>query len=181
MNINIGEAKPEDAAEIQQVFYETWLATYPNLDSGVTAEDVEDRFKDRLSHEGIAKRADQIANLGPGSLFLAAKDGEKIIGICILRKDETKNQLSAIYILPKYQGRGIGRMFWQEAQKFFNPGKKINVEVDVCNKRAIAFYEKLGFADTGRRFADENFRMKSGAVIPEMEMEIDIFNKKSDA
>ncbi|MFZ2522424.1 MAG: hypothetical protein WAX44_00605 [Minisyncoccia bacterium] len=29
---------------------------------------------------------------------------------------------------------------------------------------------KLGFVDTGRRFNDERFRMRSGAILPEMEM-----------
>jgi ribosomal protein S18 acetylase RimI-like enzyme len=40
----------------------------------------------------------------------------------------------------------------------------------VYNDRAKAFYKKLGFVDTGKRFIDERFRNKSGSIAPQMEM-----------
>ena len=59
------------------------------------------------------------------------------------------------------------------ALDFFDRDKDITVEVATFNKGAIAFYERLGFIDTGRRFAKERFKMPvSGALIPEMEMAI---------
>ncbi|MFA6253902.1 MAG: GNAT family N-acetyltransferase [Candidatus Paceibacterota bacterium] len=168
--IEISQAKPEDAAGAQQVFYKTWLDTYPNEECGITAADIEDRFKDRITDEGIAKMADKIANPEPNSLFLLAKDGNKIVGVCRALKNEEKNQLTAIYVLPEYQGRGVGQMFWQKVKKFFDPNKKITVEVATYNQKGISFYQQLGFVDTGRRFSPENTRMKSGSLIPEMEM-----------
>jgi ribosomal protein S18 acetylase RimI-like enzyme len=44
------------------------------------------------------------------------------------------------------------------------------VEVATYNANAIRFYEGLGFVDTGKRMSDPKFTMKSGAIIPEMEM-----------
>jgi len=99
--IEITQARPEDAPGAQQVFYQTWLSTYPNEEFGVTVEDVEDRFKDRITEEGVAKMAKKIADPEPNSLFLLAKDGGKIVGVCRALKNEEKNQLTAIYVLPE--------------------------------------------------------------------------------
>lgn len=57
-----------------------------------------------------------------------------------------------------------------EAQQYLDPAKNIIVQVATYNTNAIAFYERFGFVDTGKRWSDERFRMKSGAVIPELEM-----------
>lgn len=83
-----------------------------------------------------------------------------------------KNQLQAIYVLPEYQHQGIGTMLWQALCKSFDVSMPTIVQVATYNKQAIVFYEKLGFTDTGKRWQDDKFRMKSGVVIPEMEMEI---------
>ena len=40
LEVIIELAKPDDAKEIENVFYETWLATYPGKVPGVTEEDV---------------------------------------------------------------------------------------------------------------------------------------------
>jgi ribosomal protein S18 acetylase RimI-like enzyme len=80
--------------------------------------------------------------------------------------------LQAIYVLPEYQGRGVGKALWNEIRKNFDPKRKTIVNVAIYNIKAISFYEKLGFKDTGKRWQDETFKMKSGSRIPEMEMEL---------
>jgi ribosomal protein S18 acetylase RimI-like enzyme len=167
--IKITFATPQDAKGVQEVFYRTWLATYPNEEFGITVDDIEDRYKNSFTDEGLKKRVEKIVNPSKGEKLFLAKDGEKIIGLCII-KCLDKNQLQAIYILPEHQGKGIGHLFWNKVKKSFAPNKDIVVEVATYNIKAINFYKKLGFEDTGRRFFDERHRMKSGAVIPEMEM-----------
>lgn len=170
--IEIVPAVPEDARGIQEVFYRAWLATYPNEEFGVTVADVEDRFKNAFAEDVIARKARQIANPSEGHALWTAKDGDKVIGFCRVIKDQEKNQLQAIYILPDYQNRGIGGLFWKEAKNFFDSQKDIVVQVTTYNTKAIEFYKKLGFQDTGKRWNDEKFKMKSGAVLPEMELVI---------
>lgn len=69
--IKIEKAIPEDAADIQRIFYETWLVTYPNAKLGITVEDIDERFKARISNEGIQRRAESIAKMsGNNSAFL---------------------------------------------------------------------------------------------------------------
>lgn len=169
-NFIISATRPEEAEGATQVFYQTWLATYPNEEYGITGEDIEDRFVPRLSKEGIEKMSSGIENSKENSLFLIAKNGNKVVGVCRARRNDEANELVAIYVLPEYQRQGLGYKFWQEVQKFFDQDKDIIVKVATYNDKAINFYKKLGFRDTGKRFSDERTRMASGSIIPEMEM-----------
>ncbi len=168
----ITKAKPDDAEGIQNVFYNTWLATYPNEEHGVTLEDLKYRHRNMFIPENLEWRRKLIEDLNENELFLVARTGEKIVGVSYFKIEEDKNMVQAMYILPEYQGKGIGKMFWAEAKKFFDPEKDIYVEVVEYNTNAINFYKSLGFEDTGRKFTEERFRMKSGSIIPEMEMVI---------
>ena len=168
--IEIIKAKLEDAEGIQEVQYYTWLKTYPNEKLGIVKEDIEERFKDRLSEEKLAKRREEILHPISGAMFVAKENG-RVIGFCKTGLLEGNNEIQAIYVLPEYQGKGIGKILWNEAQKSLNPQKNTVVHVATYNENAIAFYKKLGFGDTGKRWEDEKFRMKrNGAAIPEMEV-----------
>ena len=169
--IVIQTPKKEDISGIQDVFYKTWLATYPNEEIGITKEDIIERFKNSFSEEGLKRRTNYFLNIPENELFLIAKEGPNVVGVCKFVKREKFNQLQAIYVLPKYQGKGIGFMFWEKAQEFIGDSKDIIVQVAAYNKQAISFYKKLGFIDTGKRFTDEKLKMPiSGVVMPEMEM-----------
>ena len=170
LDIRVVVASPEDTRAIKEVFYTTWLATYPNKEAGVTVEDVEYFYKDDFTEESLQKTREALANPKKERTLLTAKDGYKVVGVCGVVRRSDRNQLHAIYVIPEYQGKGVGKLLWVAAQNYFDEGKDIVVEVATYNSNAIAFYEKLGFVDTGKRFSDEKFRMKSGAMIPEMEM-----------
>src|SRR3989338_3456524 len=168
--VDIRLARPEDAAQIQEVVYQTWLATYPNEEAGISVDDIEDLNRKRAQTQTPEEREKNLREAPPGQHVLVAVVDEKVVGMCRMIVSEQKNQLKAIYILPEHQGKGIGGKLWYEAQKFIDHNKDTFVEVATYNVGAIGFYEKLGFMDTGRRLSDECFRMKSGAIIPEMEM-----------
>jgi len=167
--IEIVFPKPEDAEAIQMVFYKSWLDTYPNKEVGITIDDVEHWYKDDWNGK-IEKQRARIANPPENQSFFIAKDGDNVVGVCRIVKYPDKNQLQAIYVLPDQQRKGIGKMLWDKALEILDPSKDTIVQVADYNKKAIEFYKKLGFVDTGKRFSDEHFRMKSGAIIPEMEM-----------
>ncbi|MDE1941434.1 MAG: GNAT family N-acetyltransferase, partial [Patescibacteria group bacterium] len=169
-NLVVSLAVPDDVPGMQDVFYYGWLATYPNKEYGITVDDIEDRYKDRHSEERLARRREQIATMSDNKLTMVAKLDGKIVGVCRMIKHPDKNQLSAIYVLPDYHGHGIGTAMWEAIQQHFDATKSTIVDVAVYNAKAIKFYEGLGFVDTGKRFSDPKFKMKSGAAIPEMEM-----------
>jgi ribosomal protein S18 acetylase RimI-like enzyme len=168
--ITVDSPKPEDARAVSEVFYKTWLVTYPNEEHGVSVEDIEERYKDAFTEEGIAKRAEKIEHPKEGEVMLVARDRENIVGVCNISQDKEVNHLNAIYVLPEYQGKGVGKLLWQEAQKYFDSVKDTVVEVAVYNDNAIKFYKRLGFEETGKTFVREQHRMKSGVVIPETEL-----------
>ncbi len=166
----ISTALPENAKEIQEVSRQSWLVTYPDKDSGITVEDIEERLKDALSQERIDRRAAQIAKSNETEKYFIAKEGEKIVGFCHVVIYPNVNQLHAIYVLPEYTGKGIGTLLWNESLNFFDKTKDTIVHVAVYNKNAINFYKKVGFVDTGKIFSEDRFKMKSGSVIVQTEM-----------
>ncbi len=173
MNISVRKARPEDAEGRQKVFYETWLVTYPNAEVGITREDIEKHFEDSFTEKSISAMAERIRLASENKVQLVAidEDTDAVVGLCGITLHEEYNQLQMIYVLPSCQRKGIGLMLWNEASKFFNKDKDTIVQVATYNAQAIAFYAKLGFLDTGKRFTEERHRMPvSGALIPEMEM-----------
>jgi ribosomal protein S18 acetylase RimI-like enzyme len=171
MGIIIGRAKIEDVHDIQDVFYRTWLSTYPNEIAGVTAEDIEEKFKSRHSEEAIQRRIAQIEDDSEDKLFLVARDGKRVVGLCKASKTKESNHLDAIYVLPEYQGMGIGKKIWKECLDFFDRNNKLTVHVADYNKQAIDFYKKLGFEDIGKGFYDEKYTMPvSKTAIREIEL-----------
>jgi ribosomal protein S18 acetylase RimI-like enzyme len=172
MNIQIGEMRPEHVEAVQDVLYRTWLETYPNVEVGITVEDIEERWKDRNSEERLSRRKSELQKKDSHrKQIVATADGE-VVGVSIATQSDTANRLNAMYVFPEYQGNGIGMTLWNEIQKFFDPAKDIVVGVATYNTRAIRFYSKLGFVDSGRRYTDDRFQMKSGALIPEMDLVI---------
>lgn len=172
MNIKVSLAEPDEAKSIQEVFYKTWVATYPNEEFEITVEDIEDKFKDALSEERINKRIESIKNPPEGQTLFVAKEGNNVVGVCRAEKSEQGNRLRLIYVAPEFQGKGVGTLLWNEAKTVFDMSKDTFVDVVTYNTNAIKFYEKLGFEDTGKRFSDDRFTMKNGAKMPEMEMVI---------
>ena len=174
--IKITSPEEKDMVGVQKVLYKTWLATYPNEEYGITKDDIEDRFKGRFTYESLAKRWEDIEKATNRETLLA-KEGNNVVGIIVVTLHPDKNQLQAIYILPEYQGKGIGKKLWDEAQKYLDHTKNSIVHVATYNKNAIGFYERLGFKDTGKRWKDNEFKLKSGSIIPQMELELEAKDK----
>ncbi len=172
--ISVSQATPEDAEGIAHVAATTWLATYPSEEHGITLDDIQERVKTRQSPEEVEKARQRIIESKAGQKTFVAKDSEKVVGFCSVRKEPEFNQLKAIYVLPEYQGRGVGQKLWVQTLEFFSDNKnEIIVQVATYNRQAIDFYKKLGFKETGKSFSDERFRMKSGSIIPETELVMD--------
>ncbi len=170
MDFVIEKPKPEDAEGIRNVFDITWLATYPNEEKGIYLEDIQERINKKREEGGVEKQRKQILESKEDEILLVAKNSGEVIGVCRVIKKEDRNQLQAIYVLPDFQGKGVGKLLWSKAIEFTDHTKDTYVEVVDYNQGAINFYKNIGFTDTGRRFQDERFRMKSGAIFTEMEM-----------
>ncbi len=171
-NIIIRKAVSEDAMGITTVLYKTWLATYPNPGLGITTEDIEESYKGVFTPEKLAKQAENIVKTPVNQMRLVALCDNVIVGVSTAVIHDDNNQLKTIYVLPEFQGRGIGGALWNEIKKFLDPTKDTIVELATYNQNAIAFYSSKGFKDTGKRMTDPRWKMMSGATIPEMEMKL---------
>lgn len=167
----IAKEIPEDAQGIHDVYYKSWLATYPNSEVGITEEDVHAMFS---LPPGSRARTEPVGNaVIERSQRLVAKIDGLVVGVCGVNVRKGYNQLQTIYVLPDYFDKGVGRALWEAQKDFFDPSKPTIVQVATYNSRAISFYERLGFKDTGRRLTEERLRMPiSKVLIPEMEMEM---------
>lgn len=170
--IIIQKPTKEDVHGIQEVHYRTWLSTYPNEEIGVTKEDIEERFKNRFSKKTMERRSNFFVNTPDNVLALIAKDDNKIVGMFSFAEEPAHNVLQGVYILPDYQGKGIFRKFWDEAQKFMDHSKDTILHVVSYNKKTIDVYKKLGFIESGKITTGENSPVMpiSGVVMPEIEM-----------
>ncbi|MFT5280588.1 MAG: ribosomal protein S18 acetylase RimI-like enzyme [Flavobacteriaceae bacterium] len=90
------------------------------------------------------------------------------MGVCTAYKGIKNNEIRAIYILPKYQGQGIGKKLLGQSFDFLKSDKDIIVHVVTYNKNAIEFYIKNGFKKTEEDFNDKGFILKEGVVLPEI-------------
>ncbi len=174
MNIHkeckIRKIEPEDILALHNVYFLSWLDTYPNKEFNITVEDIVYKYQKRLVPEKIAESKQKILQIKHNELKLLLEYQKEVVALCNVVKNKNYNQLQAIYVLPKHQRLGIGSLIWLEAEKFLDPNKKTIVHVASYNNKAIRFYEKLGFKSTGKIFKDERFKMRNGAIIPELEM-----------
>ncbi len=144
--ILIEVATPEDAAAIRHIQNVVWIDTYPNEELGITVEAIKERIAKYITPEFITSLQESMKD--PSQRTWLAKDA-KIIGYCTAKKKENLNQVEAIYLLPEYHGKEVGKRLIEAALEWLGNDKDILIEVASYNGRAIRFYEKYGFKKNG--------------------------------
>ena len=81
----------------------------------------------------------------PNSFFLVAESRSQIIGYAQVYDHGPMVELARLYVLPKYQRMGVGSKLLSKAEEFVPSGKKLSLNVYRDNRKALNFYEKLGF------------------------------------
>ena len=79
--------------------------------------------------------------------FYVVEDNDTIIGCGAIGPywgSETESSLFTIFVLPEYQGKGIGRKIIEtlEQDEYFLRAKRVEVPASIT---AVNFYRKLGF------------------------------------
>lgn len=87
----------------------------------------------------------------PAAEMTLACEGARVAGFVAM----IGSFIGGLFVLPAYHRRGIGRDLLQAAAARHGP---LSVEVYAANTRALAFYESLGFVETGRRARDDQDR-----------------------
>lgn len=137
MKITIRKMIKEDMQQVQQVAKTSWHHTY----EGIIPAEIQGNFlKSAYSDEMMNLR------LVSTFIFVSEVDG-KVIGFANYSpvKEEGNVELSAIYLYPEYQGKGIGTRLLQAGIKNIEGTKEIFVNVEKDNEIGINFYKAKGF------------------------------------
>lgn len=137
-------ASERDLAAVRELLVETWHATYDPI---YGAERVTAITNDWHSMASLKRRLTR-----PHSEFLVADDGKTIAGMAFAAANQEGKivMLHQLYVLPRFQGHGVGGMLLDEIMNCFPDAELIRLEVEAANSRAIAFYKDFGFAEAGR-------------------------------
>jgi ribosomal protein S18 acetylase RimI-like enzyme len=171
--IAIRKTKVKDALQIQKVYNKTWLNTYPSKELGITVQDIKMYTKGRRSKKIVSERKKTIASINKNKdkLSIVSTINKKIVGVSYAEIEKDYMNLRSIYVLPKYQRLGVGRLMMNYVFDYFKDQKEFRVNVATYNTKAIKFYESFGFRKSGKEFTEEQFRMPASKVcIPELEM-----------
>ena len=140
------KATIEDVLSIKSVLKETWLSTYKEI---FPLEIIEKITSVWHSEKNLQKQIQNDKNI---NLLAYIENSKEIVGIITIQKlDENSITLSRIYILPEYQGKGIGKILFYESLKNFDKIEKVTLEVELENTKSINFYKKLGFTEVAEK------------------------------
>ena len=100
---------------------------------------------------------------------LIAMDGKKVVGFISYGnyRDETiqAGEIIALYVLKDYYGKGVSKQLMHAAFVALDQFSEIYLWVLKENKRAISFYQKMGFT-----FDDQEQILKLGKPVKELRM-----------
>ncbi|WP_438313019.1 N-acetyltransferase family protein [Sporosarcina sp. FA9] len=137
----------EDIEKVQDVAKRSWNATY----DGIIPHSVQEKFlNSAYSDEMMGKRL-------KGSFLFVAEMENEVVGFANFTpvNDAWQSELSAIYLYPHCQGKGIGTALLEKGIKRLEDIKEIYINVEKENVVGRTFYEAKGFK-TIKEY-DDNF------------------------
>ena len=118
------------------VHWKCWQETYPGM--------VSQAYLDALTLGKVEEKAFQWRDN-----LLVALDGERVVGFVGYgdhgAADPETGEIFALYVLPEYQGQGLGRRLMEVGLAKLAACSRIVLWVVKGNDRAVHFYEKYGF------------------------------------
>lgn len=135
--MEIRRFRREDAGETARVVAET-LRISNSRD--YSPEYIEETIRS-YSAQALLERAEQ-------GHFYVVCDGTRVVGcggIAPYWGSETESILLTVFILPEYQGRGLGQRLIQtlERDEYFLRAKRVEIPASIT---ACGFYQKMGYA-----------------------------------
>jgi ribosomal protein S18 acetylase RimI-like enzyme len=134
----IRDAEAADLPAVRALLVETWHATYDGIYGWQRVAEITTAWH---SLENLAAQLDR-----EGGAFLVALVKDEVIATASARIEPDRAALlTRLYVLPQYQGVGIGRTLLQVTLACFPQAPVARLEVESQNEPAIAFYERMGF------------------------------------
>jgi ribosomal protein S18 acetylase RimI-like enzyme len=128
--------------EIRTIAEQTWPIAYGQILSEFQLRYMLDKF---YSIEALQSQITELKH----QFLLATDESGKGIGFAsfsALPQLAQRFHLHKLYVLPNYQGKGIGAMLLQKIEDYIQVGTDVYLELNVNRfNSAIAFYQKQGF------------------------------------
>lgn len=134
--MQIRRFRNEDGVELAKVIEKTLRTTNAR---DYSPEYIEDTIRAMSSENLIARNA--------WTHFYVACEGDRIIGCGAIGPyygKEDESSFFSIFVLPEYQGRGVGRRIVEtlERDPYFLRAKRIEIPASLS---AVEFYKKMGY------------------------------------
>ena len=146
-------AVPGDALRLSFLFQHVYIDTYGT--EGITTE-----FANFMSRRFAPERIEGLIAADPGLLTVATYK-DHIIGAAEMIRDATSPvgdvrapELSKLYVLERFCGKGVGYGLLREVERRAREqaATQLWLEVYALNPRAIAFYKRQGYRDIGQNW-----------------------------
>ncbi|WP_342577265.1 GNAT family N-acetyltransferase [Psychrobacillus sp. FSL K6-2843] len=151
MTINLKKCTIEDLPVLQKISYETFNETFKHQNS---PENMNSYLERAFNLKQLEK---EILNIS--SQFFFAYFNNEIAGYLKINTNDAQSEkmgdesleIERIYIKNKFQKHGIGKYLFNKAMDIAVKSNKQKIWLGVWdkNENAIAFYEKMGFIQTG--------------------------------
>jgi ribosomal protein S18 acetylase RimI-like enzyme len=134
-----------DAEDISNLLRASWAAAYGSF---LTADELNAVARE-LHHPDLIRH--QISN--PTVTFRLARTGsDALVGVATAMQsaDEAVVSVLRLYVLPAYQGQGIGSQLLDSTLAAFPNAQRIQLQVAEGNPAGLSFWMKRGFRTSGR-------------------------------
>lgn len=140
----VRSASAADLPKVQALLGRSWHATYDAIYGADKVAEITASWHSLDSLKRLMAR--------PDSEFVVADDGRMIGGMAYAAMDKDEADvvhLHQLYVEPDLMGQGIGRDLFAEVETCFPSAKRMRLEVEPKNERAMRFYAGLGFHEVG--------------------------------
>jgi GNAT superfamily N-acetyltransferase len=146
--VSIRQAKPGDAEGLARVFDAAWREAYRGIIPGIALEKMLARRGLRWWRSTVMRgRPLAVLDIGQGVAGYAS------YGRCRDRSLPADGEIDELYLLPEYQGVGLGRRLFRAVRndlKARDMGRRIVLWALADNERACGFYEGMGGRSVAR-------------------------------
>jgi ribosomal protein S18 acetylase RimI-like enzyme len=143
--IMVRPGKIEDFSNINQFTAEAIYPSFNHPDLTMQQHAENDRIVS-ITRESCLKSIENKER----EVFVAFYDDDLAGFIIADKAADLCPEIDWLIVAPKYQGKGVAQKLMDTALDWLGSDTNVKLGVIHYNQRAIAFYEKYGFKDTGR-------------------------------
>lgn len=138
---SIRTATLQEIPLIRELASKTWPATYLHL---IGQEQVDYMFEMMYSEESLRRQMTEEKQ----TFFIAEVDGTPAGYLSIEPKEGNEFIFQKIYVVPDYQGKGVGRFLVEQGMAYLKAEYPAPIQITLYvnrDNKAVNFYQRIGF------------------------------------